>query len=270
GTDGLAVISYYDQTNTDTKVLKCGNINCSAGNTITTVLNANDDSGQGWTSIAVPPDGLPVISYIATGGYLSVVKCANPACSATTGSNAISGGSMLGSWAPNPRSYGVPYRAVSTLAISNPTTFTNLSFLTAGSEKMTITPYGDVGITTPAPSAKLHISGSSLSSLSMNISGDLYVQRKESADRVGIATPTPSYTLEVKDTSASGQTANISNALYVNASTGSISINATFATQAVHVAGNVNITGNITMQSPNSSLFTCGVDTDNTFRCGFI
>ncbi len=269
GIDGLPVVSYYDQTNAKLKVLKCGNLNCSAGNTLTTVLTAHGDSGAGWTSIAVPPDGLPIIGLMNPGNYLGVVKCANPACSAAN-STALTGGQMLGGWAANPRSYGVPYRAISTLAVSNPTTFTNLSFLTAGSEKMTITPYGDIGIGTQAPKAKLHISGSSLSWLSMNVSGDLYVQRKSSEDRVGIATPTPAYTLEVKDTAASGLTANISNALYVNASTGSISINTTFATQAVHVAGTLNITGNITMQSPNSSRFTCGVDTTNAFRCGFI
>ena len=77
---------------------------------------------------------------------------------------------MLGSWMTSPRSYGIPYRAVSTLAISNPTTFTNLSFLVNGVERMTITPYGDIGIATQAPSAKLHISGGAASTgLALNV-----------------------------------------------------------------------------------------------------
>jgi len=85
GADGLPVISYQDATNLDLKVAHCGNVACSAGNTITTVdSTANVDYH---TSVTVGVDGLPVISYYAwTGdifsGNLKVAHCGNAACSA--------------------------------------------------------------------------------------------------------------------------------------------------------------------------------------------
>jgi hypothetical protein len=79
GTDGLPVISYYDNTNYDLKVAKCGNSACSSGNTITSV-----DTGGNvglYTSITIGTDGLPVISYYDYTNYnLKVAKCANPFC----------------------------------------------------------------------------------------------------------------------------------------------------------------------------------------------
>jgi hypothetical protein len=80
GIDGLPVISYYDMTNGNLKVVKCGNQACSSGNTI----NAVDSTGDvgDYTSIAIGIDGLPVISYHdETNYYLKVVKCGNQACS---------------------------------------------------------------------------------------------------------------------------------------------------------------------------------------------
>ena len=79
--DGLPIISYYDQTNTRLKTVKCGNASCSASNTFT-VVDAGPNVGQG-NSIAMSADGLPVIAYYdEIAGDLKVYKCANAFCRA--------------------------------------------------------------------------------------------------------------------------------------------------------------------------------------------
>lgn len=89
GNDGLPVISYYDVTNGDLKVVKCGNATCSSGNVFTVVDPTINGSTNDTTSIAIPADGLPIIAYHQRGtlgspdGYhdLKVVKCGTPTCS---------------------------------------------------------------------------------------------------------------------------------------------------------------------------------------------
>ncbi len=76
--DGLPIISYYDTTNQDLKVAKCGNASCSSGNTSTTVDSVGSVGGD--TSIAVSADGFPVISYNAFPTGLKVVKCSSANC----------------------------------------------------------------------------------------------------------------------------------------------------------------------------------------------
>jgi hypothetical protein len=93
GSDGLPVISYWDRTNTDLKVAHCGNVACTAGNTLTTV----DTTGNvGYdTAITIGRDGLPVISYYDyTNHILKVVHCGNVAC--TAGNTFAQVGSGLG------------------------------------------------------------------------------------------------------------------------------------------------------------------------------
>jgi hypothetical protein len=80
GTDGLAIISYWDFTNQDLKVAHCGDALCTpATNTITTVDSAGN-VGQ-YTSIAIGAGGLPVISYFdETNGNLKVLHCGVTSC----------------------------------------------------------------------------------------------------------------------------------------------------------------------------------------------
>ncbi|MDH3610835.1 MAG: hypothetical protein OEM79_03635 [Nitrosopumilus sp.] len=80
GADDNPVISYYDETTQDLKVVHCGNTLCSTGNTITTV-DSTDNVGQ-YTSMAIGADDNPVISYYyLPGGDLKVVHCGNTLCS---------------------------------------------------------------------------------------------------------------------------------------------------------------------------------------------
>ena len=80
--DDLPIISYYDDTNGNLKVVKCGTADCASDNTVSTVDSAGD-AGQ-YSSIAIGIDNLPVISYMKDTTfyyYLKVVKCGNASCS---------------------------------------------------------------------------------------------------------------------------------------------------------------------------------------------
>jgi hypothetical protein len=79
GSDGLPVISYYDNTNHALKVAKCANAACTGTSTLTTVDRSAD---VGWfASITLGADGLPVISYYdVANGDLKVVKCSSATC----------------------------------------------------------------------------------------------------------------------------------------------------------------------------------------------
>ena len=79
--DGLPVMSYWDQTNSRLKVVKCGNASCSTSNTFT-VIDGGPNVGS-YHSLAVSPDGIPVIAYLeAVVDDLKVYKCANAFCRA--------------------------------------------------------------------------------------------------------------------------------------------------------------------------------------------
>jgi hypothetical protein len=79
GADGLPVVSYYDVTNGNLKVVKCNDATCGGAVTPTPV-DAGGDVGQ-YTSIATGADGFPVIAYRAVANSdLKVAKCNDPAC----------------------------------------------------------------------------------------------------------------------------------------------------------------------------------------------
>ena len=83
GTDGLPVVSYGEGAliDLDLKVAHCGNVTCTAGNTLTTVDSAAN--GFGWVSIAIGADGLPVVSYWDDlTEDLKVAHCGNVTCTA--------------------------------------------------------------------------------------------------------------------------------------------------------------------------------------------
>jgi hypothetical protein len=79
--DGRPVISYYHRVAQTLRMVRCGNADCSAGNTITTVDESSDAVGSD-SAIAIGADGLPVISYYdRIGETLRVAKCGDAACS---------------------------------------------------------------------------------------------------------------------------------------------------------------------------------------------
>jgi hypothetical protein len=89
GVDGLPVISYRDTTNGDLAVTKCGNRACTSGNRTTKIIS--DDSIGRDTSIAIAPDGRPVIAHRDLDLLdLVVTKCGNKACTRRNKSTWIS------------------------------------------------------------------------------------------------------------------------------------------------------------------------------------
>jgi hypothetical protein len=80
GTDGFPVVSYYDYTTLDLKLVHCTSTACGTHDTATT-LDSTGDVGQ-FTSIAIGTDGFPVISYYddSPNFDLKLVHCTSTAC----------------------------------------------------------------------------------------------------------------------------------------------------------------------------------------------
>jgi hypothetical protein len=86
GLDGLPIVSYYDSTNKILKAVKCGNLQCTTGNTVSIVDNTTSADIGADSSITILPDGLPFISEgdnSTANEHFYVVRCGNPSCSAT-------------------------------------------------------------------------------------------------------------------------------------------------------------------------------------------
>lgn len=80
GSDGMPVISYYNDTLTVLNVAHCGNLLCSTGAFTLTIVDTNAFTGR-FNAISVGTDGLPVISYFDdTNDDLKVAHCSNVFC----------------------------------------------------------------------------------------------------------------------------------------------------------------------------------------------
>lgn len=86
GTDGLAIISHFDDATDGLRVTHCNNVVCTSATSVT-VDNPADVVGR-YSSLKVGTDGLAIISHWdETAGALRVTHCSNVICSAATSLN---------------------------------------------------------------------------------------------------------------------------------------------------------------------------------------
>ena len=96
GSDGMPVISYYDDTDESLKVAHCNDLSCSGGNENITVVDDGAGNNVGvFSSLAISSDGLPIISYTdSTDLSLKVAKCMDVDCASATISVVDDGGAV--------------------------------------------------------------------------------------------------------------------------------------------------------------------------------
>jgi len=92
--DDIPVISYYDVTNSDLKLVFCGNVTCTASNSIITVRNVGLIGTQ--TSLALDSQGRAVIVYRdVTNGRIIMDICTNSSCSSFLANKAFGVGGAI-------------------------------------------------------------------------------------------------------------------------------------------------------------------------------
>jgi len=76
GSDGLGLISYFDETKADLKVAHCLDISCTAAD-----LTTLDNTGGSFTSITIGSDGFALVSYMdMPDGGIKVAHCLDLEC----------------------------------------------------------------------------------------------------------------------------------------------------------------------------------------------
>jgi hypothetical protein len=82
GADGLPLLSYLDNANSDLQVAHCADTLCASSTT--TAYDTANNAGY-YTSITIGSDGLGLVSYRdATASSLKVAHCDNLACTSAT------------------------------------------------------------------------------------------------------------------------------------------------------------------------------------------
>lgn len=154
--NGMPVISYYDNSNTNLKVAKCANAGCTSATTLTTV-DATGSMGE-YTSIALSADNFPVISYYdSTNSALKVAKCHNSGCTIAATLTVVDNTGTVGSFP--------------SIAIGSDT-FPIISYYDAGNSALKVAKCANSGCTTGTTITTLDSAGIVGSPSSIKVDGN--------------------------------------------------------------------------------------------------